>query len=188
MSAVSRKSSHRYRIGSIARALLAGAVAFAGLLAGPRATAEEKCDLKVGSKAPPFSVSMADGSEGVVLRKGLNKHAPVIVAFWAYHCVPCTHELPMLQKLSYELGDKVSFLLVHDGPDESLMRQKLTELKVKLKSASDDSRAKEDRYCVHELPRTFLIDKEGIIRAIFDKADEPRLREELSRLGVPAKG
>jgi peroxiredoxin len=142
--------------------------------------------VKVGSKAPPFTISMSDGSEGVVLRKALAKGKPVVVAFWAYHCVPCTHELPMLQKLSDELGDKVSFLLIHDGPDETLMKAKLAELKVTLPSASDDTRAKEERYCVHELPRTFVIDHDGVVRAIFETADEPRLRDQLFQLGVTA--
>jgi thiol-disulfide isomerase/thioredoxin len=147
---------------------------------------ETKCDLKVGSKAPPFSISMSDGSEGVVLRKALAKGKPVVVAFWAYHCKPCQHELPILQKLSDELGDQVTFLLIHDGPDETLMKAKLTELKITLPSASDDTRAKEERYCVRELPRTFVLDHEGIVRAIFETADEPKLRDQLVQLGVAA--
>jgi thiol-disulfide isomerase/thioredoxin len=157
------------------------------LLLTTNAFAADKCDVKVGSKAPPFSVSMADGSEGVVLRKALEKKVPVVVVFWAHHCKPCVHELPTLQTLADEVGSQVSFLLIHDGPDEALMKAKLAELKVTLPSASDDTRAKEDRYCVKELPRTFLLDGTGIIRAIFEKADDKLLRSELTALGVKVK-
>jgi thiol-disulfide isomerase/thioredoxin len=158
------------------------------LSASPVRAADAKCDLKVGSKAPPFSISMSDGSEGVVLRKALAKGVPVVVVFWAYHCKPCQHELPMLQHLADELGDKVSFLLIHDGPDETLMKAKLAELKVTLPSASDDTRAKEERYCVTELPRTFVLDHEGTVQAIFQTADDKGLRAELARLGVKVAG
>jgi len=156
------------------------------MLGAAGANAEPKCEAQVGLKAPPFSISMSDGSEGVVLRKALAKGAPVVVVFWAYDCVPCTRELPMLQRLADELGDKVTFQLIHDGPDETRMAAKLAELKVRLPSASDDTRAKEQRYCVHELPRTYVLDREGIIRAILDRADEVRLRKELVGVGVAA--
>lgn len=148
------------------------------------ARADDKCAVKEGTKAPPFSLSMADGSEGVVLSKALAKGKPVVVAFWAYHCVPCQKELPMLQQLSEELKDKVNFLLVHAGPDETRMKQKLAELKVTLPSASDDTHKKEERYCVTALPKTFVLDKTGIIQAILPIADEAKLREELAKLGA----
>lgn len=169
-------------------AMIRVSILFALLLGATPVLAAGKCDVKVGAKAPPFSVSMADGSEGVVLRKALAKKVPVVVAFWAHHCKPCAQELPMLQKLSEEVGDKVAFLLIHDGPDEALMKAKLAELKVNLPSASDDTRAKEDRYCVTELPRTFLLDGTGTVRAIFEKADDKQLRVELNSLGVKVNG
>jgi thiol-disulfide isomerase/thioredoxin len=146
---------------------------------------EPACTVKVGSRAPPFSLSMADGSDGVSLNRALAKGVPVVVGFWAYHCVPCQKELPMLQKLAKELGPKATFLLIHAGPDETKMKQKLAELQITaLPSASDDTHRKEERYCVTSLPHTFVVDKTGIITAILPVADEARLRAELGKLGA----
>jgi cytochrome c biogenesis protein CcmG, thiol:disulfide interchange protein DsbE len=161
------------------------ALVLAALVTGTssRATAAQ-CMVDVGKKAPPFSLSMADGSEGVVLNRALAKGVPVVVIFWAWDCVPCGKELPQVQHLANELGSKVSFLLIHDGPDEEKMKTRLAELKITLPSASDDSRMKEERYCVDSLPRTFVIDKTGIVRAIFKQYDETGLRDVLAKLAA----
>ena len=113
------------------------------------------------------TVSMADGSEGVVLNHALHKGVPVVVVFWAWDCVPCGKELPEIQRIANELGSKAAFLLIHDGPDEDRMKTRLAQLKITLPAASDDSRIKEERYCVDSLPRTYVIDGGGVIRAVF---------------------
>ena len=160
------------------------ALVLAAVLSGPAASAAPQCAVAQGAKAPPFSLSMADGSEGVVLGRALAKGVPVVVIFWAWDCVPCGKELPQIQRIANELGPKASFLLIHDGPDEEKMKKRLAELNVTLPSASDDSRMKEERYCVDSLPRTFVIDKGGIVRNIFKQFDEPALRDALAKLGA----
>lgn len=145
--------------------------------------AEPSCpQAEVGAKAPPFSISMSDGTPGVVLREALGKKGPVVVVFWHHLCIPCQTELPMLQRLAEEPGHPATYLLIHSGPDEKRMKEKLQELGITLMSASDDTKAKAERYCVSELPRTFVLDREGVIRASLGEVTEARLRDELTRL------
>ncbi len=164
---------------------LACALAAVLMLPGKAHAAGNECEkIKVGEKAPPFSLSMADGSEGLVLRKAIERKKPIVLVFWAHHCIPCRKELPTLQRLSVEWGDKVTFMLVHAGQDETLMKSKMAELHVSLPAASDDTEAKVGRYCVKELPRTFVLDSKGVIQAILQEANEDTLRSAVAALGV----
>lgn len=149
------------------------------------ASASDKCPQE-GKKAPPFAVLMSDGSPGISLRSALEKKVPVVVSFWQFDCKPCKEELPLLQKISDELGEQVTVMLMHVGPDERRMKDKLQELNVRLASASDDTARKQDRYCVNEIPTTFVIDAQGIVRARLSGTEgyETKLREALARLGV----
>lgn len=154
-----------------------------------RAAAPPACAVKVGAHAPPFVLNRADGRDGVALERTLARNVPVVVVFWAYYCAACQWELPILQQISRQVGDKVAFLLIHDGPDEERMKAILAQLKITLPSASDDAQAKEQEYCVKELPTTVILDRKGVVKDILDPPDIPRLRNDLVQLGVPeAKG
>jgi thiol-disulfide isomerase/thioredoxin len=143
------------------------------------------CAVKVGAKAPAFELVRADGHEGVALKDALARHVPVVVVFWAYYCAACQWELPILQQISQQVGDKVAFLLIHDGPDEERMRAVLATLRITLPSASDDAQVKEHEYCVKQLPTTVILDAKGVVQDILDPPDIPRLRKDLVQLGVP---
>lgn len=172
------------------KSLVAAAAALVSLaLAAPAlaAPAAPACP-DVGAKAPPFALLMSDGREGVSLRKALEKKVPIVLDFWRYDCKPCKEELPFLQKVQKDFEGKVTFLLVHVGPDEQKMADKLKELGISLTSASDDTMKKKEKYCANELPLTLLIDANGVIRSKYNGLKlaefEQKLLADLASLGV----
>jgi thiol-disulfide isomerase/thioredoxin len=159
------------------------------LLSAGVARANDKASCpEPGLKAPPFAILMANGQEGVSLRKALADKVPVVLGFWAHWCEPCKEELPVLQKLSKELAGRANFVLVHVGPDEAKMKSELTKLGITIPSASDDTMKKKDRYCANDLPLTFLLDGQGVVKKKFGAMTvaefEKSLLAELSSLGV----
>lgn len=165
---------------------LAGALLACALFPAAAAAQGRSCPT-IGTKAPPFSILMSDGREGVSLRKALDKKVPVVLGFWAWHCKPCQTELPELQAIADRLGNRIAVILVHVGPDEAKMKANLDQLRVRLPSASDDTEKKRERYCADSLPRTYILDKEGVIRFVFEEKNDgftDTLLEELRKLGV----
>ena len=141
-----------------------------------------------GAAAPLFSFPIPLGPSGE--RASLNalkaKGKPIVLAFWAHNCAPCILEMPALQKLSTEWGDKVSVLLVHVGEDEPKMREALERWNIKLTSALDESAKKsQEEYCVTALPRLFVLDAKGTVQsalgALGDKF-EASVRAEVGKL------
>ncbi len=93
----------------------------------------------------------------------------VIVNFWATWCVPCIAEMPSLQKLFDDYGDKVDFLLVTSDEKfeiEPFMQEKGFSLPI-YQAASQIPEKLQTKY----IPKTFLIDKKGNILIEAGRAD-----------------
>ena len=137
----------------------------------PAATAGAPHCPRVGDAAPPFGITMDDGSDGVSLREALSHKRPVVIDFFSWHCVPCRKELPALQQLSAELAGKATFVLVHLDGSEAQMKRMLGDLHVTLPAASAsmadaESRPEvQKRYCVNNIPLLLILDAKGIVRA-----------------------
>jgi peroxiredoxin len=145
----------------------------------PPAVAPGPCPTAaLNQPAPKFSLLLNDGSVGVSLAAALRQHLPVVVNFWSVSCKPCLAELPAFQRVASELEGKVTFLLVHVGEDEARMK-----LGVHLPSAADTNQTVAGDYCaVDVIPRTFIIDTRGVIRAVLPSLDEATLRRELAKV------
>lgn len=134
-------------------------LALALLLAAP------VCPAK-GAAAPRFNLPLARGGR-VSLGDLLVKKRAALVSFWRYDCKPCVAELPALQKLAAEWGDKVSVLAVHVGGPEEKMLAFLDEKTIKLAAAFDESeKVSHDRYCVDALPGLLVVDGKGNVAAV----------------------
>lgn len=139
-----------------------------------------------GTAAPGFAIPLS-ATERVSLRQELQKSRPVVVFFWAHFCEPCKDDLPALEKLSQEWGEKVGFILVHAVDGEGLMREKLQSLEVTLPSALDAYGQQTRKYCAETLPSLFVISPDGTVRKAVHGGDrdiEKVLRAELAGLGV----
>jgi peroxiredoxin len=119
-----------------------------------------------GAVAPRFNLPLARGGR-ISLSDLLVKKRATLVSFWRYDCKPCVAELPALQKLVGEWGEKVSAIAVHVGGSEEKMLAFLDEKHVLVPAAFDQTeKVSHDRFCVDSLPRLFVLDGKGAVAAI----------------------
>lgn len=130
--------------------------------------------------APDFKVYDLDGKE--VQYASLVDDKPVLLNFWASWCPPCREEMPDLQKLYDELGDKIDFILINstDGERETpakaiaFLEEHGFEMPVYLDQDGEASIL----YGVSALPTNILIGADGnIIGGIPGALTEAQFRE-----------
>ena len=145
-----------------------------------------------GTAAPVFTLPRARGGDEVSLRALLAQKRPVVLDFWRHDCTPCLLELPVLQKLAAEWGERAQVVTVHHGDPEEKMLDALEKMSVTLPTGFDSYRSVGDRYCVEAYPRTFVLDGSGVIRQVLagdTKGFEKALRGAVEPLLVAgAKG
>ena len=89
----------------------------------------------------------------------------VVLEFWATWCAPCVAEIPHLNQLSEEFRDKqVQFISITDE-GEDVIAPFLKRQEMKSWIGLDTDRSAFEAYGVRGIPRTFLINQEGIIAA-----------------------
>ncbi len=120
---------------------------------------------RVGDVAPAFTLPTLDG-ESISLTDYAGR--VVILDFWASWCVPCRLSMPSLEAMARDLGDEVVLVGVSLDRTETEARSYVvsrdyTDL-VPLYGTLTDARAVAGDYGVLGIPRTFVIDRDGIVR------------------------
>lgn len=110
------------------------------------------------------------------------KDRVVIVNFWATWCVPCIAEMPSLQALYDDYGDKVDFLLV-TSDDANTIKPFMKERKFTLPVFNQINNAPE-AFNTKTIPKTFLVNKQGTILIEAGRADwnTKKIRKLLDKL------
>jgi len=85
----------------------------------------------------------------------------ILLNFWATWCPPCRAEMPALQKLYNEYGDKIAMILV-TSEEEKVVLNYLNEFNYNLPVYFQRSTLPPS-FQVRSIPTTFLIDKNGNI-------------------------
>ena len=93
----------------------------------------------------------------------------VIVNFWATWCVPCIAEMPSLQALYDDYGNKVDFLLVTSDSKEKVMPF-MEEQGFSMPIYNQISNAPIE-FASRTIPKTFLVDKNGFVVIEAARAD-----------------
>ena len=119
--------------------------------------------VKEGQTAPDFTIQLENGQT-----KKLSdlKGKVVWINFFATWCGPCRQELPHLQKDVYEkLKNNKDFELIILGRKHthSEVDKFKTEQKFTMPFYADPERSIFDQYAKQNIPRNFIIDKEGKI-------------------------
>ncbi len=76
-------------------------------------------EVKVGDEAPEFYANLTNGKSFVLSE---NKGKVVLINFWATWCGPCVEELPAIEKLQKEYGDKIEIVAVNYGEDKKTVK------------------------------------------------------------------
>ncbi len=160
-------------IGAIAVASLAAllwpSLPVAQLLGGPtqvgvirRLVDDPAAAPRISATAPDFEWNAPDGKTTTLsaLRGKI-----VVITFWATWCEPCRQEMPAMQRVAG--GGAATFLAVDLLEDGSKVRSFMDSLALdRLLPLLDTDGAVTRRYSVLELPQTFFIDAQGVIRHI----------------------
>lgn len=127
---------------------------------------EQLGGLKVGSKAPNFTLHSLDG-EDVSLSDYKGKK--ILVNFWATWCPPCKKEMSAIQQFSEEAGEGFVVLGVNVDPENDVVafanEHKLT-FPILLDHQEVDTPVG-NRYQVLAIPSTFFVDSKGFIQNKF---------------------
>jgi peroxiredoxin len=117
---------------------------------------------QTGQLAPDFNLS--DGTATVHLA---NYHGRVVLLnFWATWCAPCIEEMPSLLALHHDQPDLV-ILAVSVDEDADAYSRFLLRHHVDLITVRDPDEKAARLYHSKMWPETYVIDRQGIIRAKF---------------------
>ncbi len=113
--------------------------------------------------APDFTLKLDDNNLSFKLSEKRGK--VIIMNFWASWCGPCRDEAPILNKLWIDYRDKgVEFLGIGylDNPGDA--KRFKTEVGMAYPTAPDDGTIVSRAYRVRQVPETYLVDKQGVIK------------------------
>jgi len=117
---------------------------------------------KIGNRAPDFTLKTINGEE--ISLKSL-RGKKVVLNFWATWCSPCVGEMPYFQDITRTWKeDELVVLAVNLEENISTVRNFLAGERFTFTILLDIEGAVGSRYDVSSIPRTFFIDREGIIR------------------------
>lgn len=63
----------------------------------------------VGQELPHFELELVNGT---ILQSESLKGKPTVINFWFIYCAPCIEEMPILNAVKKEFGDKVNFVAI----------------------------------------------------------------------------
>lgn len=114
-----------------------------------------------GRPAPDFDVEQLDGGETAfaTFRAG----QPAVINFFAHWCAPCVQEMPGLESVHQELGDRVAFLGVSERETADDARALVEETGVTYEIGRDPGGDIITAYSGVGMPTTVLVASDGTI-------------------------
>ena len=125
----------------------------------------------VGRKAPEFARRDLSGHNLDLARF---RHRVVLLNFWATWCAPCQAEMPVFASWQRQYGAQgFQVLGISMDDDPAAARRFVEKLGLDYPVAMGDAHLGLRYGGVLGLPMTFLIDREGVIRAQFQGESDP---------------
>ena len=137
--------------------------------------------LKVGTKAPPFTLGLVDGKQVSLADYSGKSLAITFMASWC----PCSKDSIPFFKQAYSDHKDVQFLMVGTQDAESKFNKFVQKWEVPFPSGYDSEKVIARNYGVSAPPTTIFIDKTGTVKRVFygnikDKQKEfPQWLEEI---------
>ncbi len=124
--------------------------------------------IPIGQTAPDFTLTDLNGHQ--VTLSSLRGH-PVVINFWASYCAPCQDEMPLLNAFYQQHHtDGLVILGINEGEPMATISDYAQRYKIAYQVLSDPSYQfnADSSYDPSPLPRSYFIDKQGIVRAVFN--------------------
>ena len=134
----------------------------------------------ISTPAPQFTIS--DGTNSADLSK-LRGHI-VLLNFWATNCAPCIEELPSLLEMQKRMPN-VAVVAVSMDQDPDVYRKFLADHHVDVLTLRDQEMKVNALYGTVQIPETYIIDRQGILRRKFVGAQDwtkPEIIDFLQRM------
>ena len=132
-------------------------------------------DLGVGDVVPDFEVTMNDGSSvsGQDLRQ-----TPSCIVFFHTSCPDCQQVLPVIQELYDKYIDEgVAFALISREEEEATVSAYWAECGFSMPYSAQSSREIYSLFAQTRVPRVYICEKDGVIKAIYTDDPVPGFEE-----------
>jgi peroxiredoxin len=133
-----------------------------------------------GEKATDFTLKSLDGAN---VSLSDYKGKVVLVNFWATWCAPCLKEMPKLDELQADLGEKgLQVISISADDPKDISKVKIVTKRMKYKPVvllDTDAKAIGTYNPNKDMPYTFIVGRDGNIEATkkgFTEGDEVKLR------------
>jgi len=163
------------------RGVLAGVFLLGVCLVPCAAPTALAADSLIGRPAPVFSRTDLNGDK---IDLGQLRGKVVLLNFWATWCAPCQIEMPVFAGWQQKYGGQgLQVVGVSMDDDEGPVRELVAKLKLGYPIAMGDVQLGEQYGGVLGLPLTYLIDRDGVVRARFQgETDAKTIETELKRM------
>jgi cytochrome c biogenesis protein CcmG/thiol:disulfide interchange protein DsbE len=134
----------------------------------------------IDKPAPQFV--MGDGTRTVDLSKLRGR--VVVLNLWATWCAPCIEELPSLLALQRQMPE-LAIVAVSMDQDPEVYKRFLVDHHVDLLTVRDEDQKVNALYGTVQIPETYIIDKQGVLRRKFIGAQvwtSPEITSYLSKM------
>ncbi|SKA12869.1 TlpA family protein disulfide reductase [Selenihalanaerobacter shriftii] len=119
--------------------------------------------VQVGFRAPNFTLTNLDGKE--VSLSDFRGEKVVFINFWATWCPPCRLEMPHMQEIYEEMQDRVKILAVNVKEPQNKVSNFIDSNGYDFTVLSDKDGKIAADYLVRGIPKTLIVDKNGVIKA-----------------------
>ena len=118
----------------------------------------------IGLKTPQFSIKTLDGK---LINSDSLQGKVLVLNFWFTKCIPCIHEIPVLNKLVSKYSGKDIVFLSLANEDSAQLRNFLKSQKFNFEQVPNGARVMIDTFKMFSMwPTTIIIDKQGKIQFI----------------------
>jgi len=134
----------------------------------------------IDKPAPQFVLS--DGGRTIDLSKLRGR--VVVLNLWATYCAPCIEELPSLLALQKQMPE-LAIVAVSMDQDPDVYKRFLVEHHVDVLTVRDEDQKVNALYGTVQIPETYIIDKQGVLRRKFIGAQvwtSPEITSYLSKM------